>query len=89
MKISLTPELERIVTANIASGRFKEPRDVISAGLHLLEDAERRRVEVERLRAAIQVGVDQAERGEVVDGAVAMREILDRLRRAKSKPKRR
>ncbi|MEA2664525.1 MAG: antitoxin ParD1/3/4 [Candidatus Eremiobacteraeota bacterium] len=41
MTISLTPELDRFVHRQVASGRFASSSEVIRAGLRLLEDQER------------------------------------------------
>ena len=49
-------------------------------GLRLLEDRqERRQAELDRARALIQVGADQLERGQVVDGDAFFREWDDEL----------
>jgi antitoxin ParD1/3/4 len=36
--ISLAPELEEFVDAQVRSGRFRDASEVVSAGLRLLED---------------------------------------------------
>lgn len=67
--ISFTPEQATFVSKCLDSGRFQSASEVIRAGLRLLQQEENlRRAELERARALIQVGADQLDRGEVVDG---------------------
>lgn len=40
LNVSLTPELERFITARVASGRYQTASEVVRAGLRLLEQAE-------------------------------------------------
>ncbi len=61
MSYSLPPEFERAVLDRVRSGQFSSPEDVLSAMMQALEDAE-------ALRGEIQVGLEQADRGEIVDG---------------------
>jgi antitoxin ParD1/3/4 len=61
MSFPLPPEFERAVLDRVRSGQFASPEDVLSAMMEALEDAE-------ALRAEIQVGLEQADRGEIVDG---------------------
>ena len=73
MNISLTGELERLVQRKIESGRYSSASEVIRAGLRLLEredkSKETRRSE---MRAKVQAGIEQAGRGELVDGEEAV-----------------
>lgn len=66
MNISLTPELEKFVSSKVESGMYHTASEVIREGLRLLKEKEelhqRKLVE---LRAAIQEGIDQADRGQV------------------------
>ena len=64
MEITLTAELEAIVKDKIASGQFPSVEKVIEEALHLLK-REERRTRVAELRAAIAVGIEQADRGEL------------------------
>ena len=45
LNVSLTPELERFVTARVASGRYQTASEVVRAGLRLLEQSELRESE--------------------------------------------
>ena len=65
MKISLPPELEQLIQAKVASGRYQSASEVIEAALRLLEERDDRgRDGREELRAQIRIGLDQLNRGE-------------------------
>ena len=73
MNISLTGELERLVQRKVESGRYRSPSEVIRAGLRLLErEDERTEVRLTEIRAQVRAGIEQAERGEFVDGEEAV-----------------
>ncbi len=40
LNVSLTPELERFITARVASGRYQTASEVVRAALRLLERSE-------------------------------------------------
>ena len=68
MHIAVTaPELEAFVQGEVAAGRFRSPEDLLVEAPSLLRD----RAAASGLRAAIAVGVEQADRGEVVPWRVA------------------
>lgn len=46
LNVSLTPELERFISARVASGCYQTASEVVRAGLRLLEQSERRESEV-------------------------------------------
>jgi len=65
MNVSLTPELERLVSRRVASGRYGSASEVVREALRLLEEREHfRRVEIERLRRELRVGIRALDRGE-------------------------
>lgn len=67
MNITLTPELKAIIERKVASGLYRSASEVVREALRLLE--ERERVKEDRLaalRAELQVGLDQLDRGEYV-----------------------
>ena len=83
MNISLSRELEQLVQQKVESGRYRSASEVVRAGLRLLErEDERTEVLLTEVRAEVQAGIGQAERGELVDGeeAVARRRRGARLR---------
>ena len=86
--IALTPHLDRLVQKKIASGRYQSASEVVREGLRLLEQRdEDREQSLSRLRHDIEVGWQQSEKGEVVDGPGVFAEIrkLSKARRAKAK----
>ena len=86
MNISLTGELERLVQRKVESGRYRSASEVIRAGLRLLErEDERTEVRLTEIRAQVQAGIEQAERGELVDGEEA---VARAKRRASAKRRR-
>jgi antitoxin ParD1/3/4 len=88
MNVSLTPELEQFVQSRVATGRYQTASEVVREGLRLLEERERaREIALKELRAKIRRGVEQADRGELIDGDSVFEEIrqLSARRRAKKK----
>ena len=65
--VSLPDTLDGFVEQQVASGAFPNASEVVSAGLRLLQRrADRNAARLERrLRAAIQVGLDDVARGDV------------------------
>ena len=79
MNVSLTEELEELVQRKVESGRYTSASEVIRAGLRLLEqEDELRETRLAAVRAEVQAGIDQAERGELVDGEEAMARVKKR-----------
>jgi antitoxin ParD1/3/4 len=76
MTVSLTPELEAFIASRVESGKFLSASEVVREGLRLLEEREERRgAELDRLRRDIQVGLEQARAGELVDGEEAFSDL--------------
>jgi len=83
MHVSLTPELERLVHEKVESGRYPSASEVVREALHLLEERDKDREEkLERLRKEIQIGVDQADRGDLLELDVNATLAKVRARRA-------
>src|SRR5262245_19293072 len=78
MNISLTPELEAFVASRVASGRYQSASEVVRAGLRLLETQElEREAALDEVRRKVAEGLDQARRGQLLDGE-AVFDALDR-----------
>jgi antitoxin ParD1/3/4 len=88
MNVSLTPELEKLVQAKIESGRFHSASEVVEEALHLLEQRETdREIDLKELRARMDKGLAEMDRGEVVDGEEFMQGMLDELDLQEAQPK--
>ena len=80
MNVSLTPQLEKWVSAKVATGRYTSASEVVREALRALADREALR---ERLNRDIAVGLAQIKRGDTVSGAKVFRGL-----RARSKSRR-
>jgi antitoxin ParD1/3/4 len=79
MNVSLTPELERLVAEKVQSGMYGSASEVIREALRLLQERdELRRARLEELRREIARGLEQADRGELIDGEQVFRELRQR-----------
>ena len=82
MNISLTPELQEFVTKKVDSGLYKSASEVVREGLRLLVKSEQRpnfRFDsVDELKAKLQEGIDQLDKGEgiQIDGGRRASQLL-------------
>jgi antitoxin ParD1/3/4 len=83
MDVSLTPELEQLVTAKVASGRYPSASDMICEGLRLLQERDELGEEqLEELRSEIRLGLAQLDRGEATDyDDASLKELFERIKR--------
>ncbi len=66
MNVSLTPELEQYVNKRVQSGLYHSASEVIREGLRLLKEKEEvHQGKLEHLRRDLQIGIDQADSGQV------------------------
>jgi antitoxin ParD1/3/4 len=64
MNVSLTPELEEFVARKVQSGMYQTASEVVREGLRLLRERDEfHREQLDELRKAIALGVEQAEQG--------------------------
>jgi len=65
MNVSLTKELEQLVTEKVKSGLYHTASEVIRDALRLLEERDRLyALRLEELRREVRKGIDQLDRGE-------------------------
>jgi antitoxin ParD1/3/4 len=84
MNIQIKPELEQIIQAQIATGRYTNPEDVISKALKLLLEWDKGYQNwVEETRENVDVAIEQLDRGEGIDGDVVISQLRDKLRQAR------
>ena len=76
MQLNVPPDLETLINKRLSSGSYKSVEDVLRRALEA-QDAEESWTDEERraLAAHLEEGYLQAERGELIDGAQARREI--------------
>jgi antitoxin ParD1/3/4 len=88
VNISITPELDTFLQNRVESGRYQTTSEVVREALRLLERHEQEREEAfHQLKAKLERGAGQAERGELIDGDEVfdeLREMIEERRRAKS-----
>ena len=79
LNVSLTPELEHFINTRVSSGRYQSASEVVREGLRLLEEQdERRQAMLRDLQNRITVGLEEARRGEFLDGEQVMAGLLQR-----------
>ena len=76
MNISLTPQLTDFVRSKLAEGGYQSASEIVRESLRLLAHKERLAALAE-VRAKIGAGLEQAQRGELLDGE----EVFARQRR--------
>ena len=74
MNVSLTPELEAMIRQQVDSGRYNSASEVVREALRLLEEHQR----VQHLRSLLAVGLEQAQRGELVEFTPELLEDIHR-----------
>ena len=78
MVLALPDDLKKFVQDEVASGRFQSTEHVICEALRRLREHER---QLNELRAELQIGIDQLDRGDGIpfDAEDIKREIQERL----------
>ena len=91
MKISLTPDLTRLIEDRLASGHYRSASDVVREALLRLADDRPRKERLAELRRKIAEGLADSKAGRLVDGSAGIRLIevkLKRLEKARRSRKR-
>ncbi|MBO1064746.1 MULTISPECIES: type II toxin-antitoxin system ParD family antitoxin [Nostocales] len=84
MNIQIKPELEQIIQAQIAMGRYTNPEDVISKALKLLLEWDKGYQNwLEETREKVDIAIEQLDRGEGINGDVVISQLRDKLRQAR------
>jgi antitoxin ParD1/3/4 len=84
MNIQIKPELEQIIEAQIATGKYTNPEDVISKALKLLLEWDKGYQNwVEETREKVDIAIEQLDRGEGINGDVVISQLRDKLRQAR------
>jgi len=72
MNVEVPPRFRPLIEEKVDSGQYADATEVVEAALELMHDADK----LASFRAAVQVGIDELERGE---GVVWTEEIHDQL----------
>jgi antitoxin ParD1/3/4 len=81
MNVSLTPELEQLIHKKVETGLYLSASEVVREALRLLEERDRvNAMKLEELRKEIQIGIDQADRGESLDGPEVFAKLRTKIR---------
>jgi len=67
MEVQIKPELQRFIEDELKVGRYVSTDEMINAALASLHQDELSEAEIEDLRAEVDVGIAQADRGEFVE----------------------
>jgi antitoxin ParD1/3/4 len=79
MNISLDPTHEQFVISKIESGKYANADEVIAAALQLLEEQEQYILWLNDTRQKVAVGLEEIERGDVLDTEVVIHQLKEKL----------
>jgi antitoxin ParD1/3/4 len=81
MTVTLTRDQEEFIANELRSGHYQSADDIVAQGLGMLRAQEEFiRSHAAELREKIAVGLEQAQRGDLVDGGTAIRHLREKLR---------
>lgn len=78
LNVSLTARHRKIIDREVARGNAASASEVVREGLRLYEERRLRTEAVARVRAEIEAGIAQLDRGEGLDGEQVFRELKAR-----------
>ena len=80
ISVSFTSQQAEFLSDCVESGRYQSTSEVVREAIRLLEHRQaHQRAELERARSLIQIGAEQLDRGETVDGESFFREWDEEL----------
>ena len=84
MTIQLKPEQEKFIEAQVASGKYNSPEEVMDKMFLVFERLQSEYEEwVTETRTKIEEGIESLDRGEGVDGETVIARLRDKLRQAR------
>jgi antitoxin ParD1/3/4 len=82
MTVTLTAEQEQFITEQLKDGHYRSAADVVAQSLGILRAQEEFiRSNIVELREKIAVGIEQSNRGELLDGKAVIDALLEKNRR--------
>ncbi len=86
MNVSLTPELERLVTEKVATGLYNSASEVVREALRLLRERDEiQAARRERLNREIADGIEDIRQGRTVPGEEAFSRLRARSQKKRAK----
>jgi antitoxin ParD1/3/4 len=84
MNVSVGKEFEEFVRMKVDSGDYASASEVVRDGLRMLKEKDLLlEARLQALKGEIQIGIDQAERGEHINGPQFMKELRESLLKRK------
>ncbi len=84
MNISLKPEQEQFIQEKLRSGKYETIDELIAEAFRLLEERDRYYEKwVEETRQKVEIGIEQADRGQVTDGKVVIARLREKIHKAR------
>ena len=83
MNIQLNPQLENLIQQQIISGKYTNAEDVMKEALHLLEKRNQYDDWVKEIDKKIDIAAQQLDRGEGIDGDIAISDLQEYLKQVK------
>ena len=86
MTIQLKPEQENFIKAQVASGKYNSPEEVVEKMFFVFERFQDEYEEwIRETRQKVDIAIAEIERGEGIDGETVIAEILERFKKVNSK----
>lgn len=80
LTVTIPAHLDAFIKDRVARGRYETEGEAIRTAIELLEERERQRdAVIDEIRREIELGIQQAEAGQVRDGEEVFRDIRARL----------
>ncbi|WP_017661395.1 ribbon-helix-helix domain-containing protein [Baaleninema simplex] len=79
MQISLNPEQEAFIQTQLANGRYRSVEDLFTQALTLLQQQQEYDRWLSKTQQKVEAGIEALDRGEGLDGDVAIERLRDRL----------
>jgi antitoxin ParD1/3/4 len=79
MKLTLKPEHQKLIEAQLDTGRYANPDEIIAEALQLLDKRDQYQQWVEEVGQKIDIAAEQLDRGEGIDGETAIAQLKARL----------
>jgi antitoxin ParD1/3/4 len=82
MNVTLKPEHQKLIEAELNTGHYANPDEIIAEALQLLSKRNQYQQWVEEIGKKIDMAAEQLDRGEGVDGETAIAQLRARLQKA-------